>query len=208
MIPVLRCAHIALGDLSADASALPWRGLPGVRFCDAVTAAAPKQGTEVRAAWHDDEWRLLFTAADTDPWATMTQRDAPLYEEETVEVFFDPVGDLESYFEIEVNPLGTVLDLVLRKSRSGYKGDRAWQCEGLRTLVRRHDGGWSAEMAIPFASVTNSPPRTGSRWRANFCRIDRPSRDGTLPRELTSWSPPLRASFHTPERFGVIEFAG
>ena len=208
MIPVLRCAHIALGDLSADASALPWRGLPGVRFCDAVTAAAPKQGTEVRAAWSEEEWRLLFIADDSDPWATMTQRDAPLYEEETVEVFFDPVGDLESYFEIEVNPLGTVLDLVLRKSRSGYKADRAWQCEGLRTLVRRHDGGWSAEMAIPFASVTNSPPRTGSRWRANFCRIDRPSRDGTLPRELTSWSPPLRASFHTPERFGVIEFAG
>ncbi len=206
MIPVLRCARLALGDLSADASALPWRGLPGVRFCDAVTAAAPKQGTEVRAAWSEDEWRLLFIADDTDPWATMTQRDAPLYEEETVEVFFDPAGDLESYFEIEVNPLGTVLDLVLRKSRSGYKADRAWQCEGLRTLVRRHDGGWSAEMAIPFASVTNSPPRTGSRWRANFCRIDRPSRDGTLPRELTSWSPPLRANFHTPERFGVIEF--
>ena len=208
MIPVLRCARLALGDLSADANALPWRGLPGVRFCDAVTAAAPKQGTEVRAAWSEDEWRLLFIADDTDPWATMTQRDAPLYEEETVEVFFDPAGDLESYFEIEVNPLGTVLDLVLRKSRSGYKADRAWQCEGLRTLVRRHDGGWSAEMAIPFASVTNSPPRAGSRWRANFCRIDRPSRDGTLPRELTSWSPPLRANFHTPERFGVIEFAG
>jgi len=206
MIPVLRCARLALGDLSADASALPWRGLPGVRFCDAVTAAAPKQGTEVRAAWSEEEWRLLFIADDTDPWATMTQRDAPLYEEETIEVFFDSVGDLESYFEIEVNPLGTVLDLVLRKSRSGYKADRAWQCEGLRTLVRRHDGGWSAEMAIPFASVTNSPPRTGSRWRANFCRIDRPSRDGTLPRELTAWSPPLRASFHTPERFGVIEF--
>ncbi len=53
MIPVLRCARLALGDLSADASALPWRGLPGVRFCDAVTAAAPKQGTEVRAAWSE-----------------------------------------------------------------------------------------------------------------------------------------------------------
>ena len=206
MIPVLRCVRLALGELSADASAAPWCEILGVRFCDAVTGAAPKQGTEVRAAWNDDEWRLLFIADDTNPWATMTQRDAPLYEEETVEVFFDPVGDLESYFEIEVNPLGTVLDLVLRKSRSGYKADRAWQCEGLRTLVRRHAGGWSAEIAIPFASVTNSPPRPGSRWRANFCRIDRPSRDGSLPRELTAWSPLLRASFHTPERFGVIEF--
>ncbi len=207
MIPVLRCAHRALGELSADADALPWRELPPVRFADAITGAAPKQGTEVRATWDDDEFRLLFVVDDTDPWATITQRDAPLYEEETVEVFFDPAGDLETYFEIEVNPLGTVLDLVLRKSRSGYKGDVAWDCDGLRTLVRIHAGGWSAELAIPFASVTNSPPRNGSQWRANFCRIDRPSRDGSLPRELTAWSPPLRASFHTPERFGVIEFA-
>ena len=207
MIPVLHCTHRAPGELSADAKAPLWRDLPGVRFADALTGAEPKQGTEVRAAWSDDEWRLLFVADDSDPWATMTQRDAPLYEEETVEVFFDPCGDLQSYFEIEVNPLGAVLDLVFRKSRSGYKGDRAWDCEGLQTLVRRHAEGWTAELAIPFASVTNSPPRAGSQWRANFCRIDRPSRDGSLPRELTAWSSPLRASFHTPERFGVIEFA-
>ena len=175
---------------------------------DVETGATPEQGTTVRAAWDADELRIQVHAEDRDAWATITQRDGPLWEEEVVEVFLDPVGDGECYFEFEVNPLGTVLDLVLRKSRSGYKADRAWQCEGLRTLVRRHPGGWSVEMAIPFASVTNSPPRTGSRWRANFCRIDRPSRDGTLPRELTAWSPPLRATFHTPERFGVIEFAG
>ena len=207
MIPVLRCARRALGELSADAEAPFWRDLQGVCFADAVTGAAPKQGTEVYSAWSDDEWRLLFVAEDTDPWATMTERDAPLYEEETVEVFFDPASDLESYFEIEVNPLGTVLDLVLRKSRSGYKGDRAWDCDGLRTLVRRHAQGWSAEMAIPFASVTNSSPCIGSQWCVNFCRIDRPSRDGSLPRELSAWSPPLRANFHTPERFGIVEFA-
>ena len=207
MIPVLLCTHRVLGELTADADASPWRELPCVRFADALTGGIPNQWTEVRAVWSDDEWRLLFVAEDSDPWATMTERDSPIYEEETVEVFFDPAGDLESYFEIEVNPLGTVLDLVLRKSRSGYKADRAWDCDGLRTLVRRHAQGWSAEMAIPFASVTNSPPHTGSRWRANFCRIDRPSRDSSVPRELTAWSPPLRASFHTPERFGVIEFA-
>ena len=206
MKPVLICARRVAGELSADAGASPWCDLPGVRFADAGTGEVPKQGTEVRATWSDDEWRLLFVAEDADPWATLIARDAPLYEEETVEVFFDPAGDLESYFEIEVNPLGAVLDLIFRKSRSGYKGDRAWDCEGLRTLVRIHAGGWSAELAIPFASVTNSPPHVGSQWRANFCRIDRPSRDGSLPRELTAWSPPLRASFHTPERFGVVEF--
>ena len=206
MIPILHCPHRAAGELSADADSSPWRDIPSVRLADAVTSHAPKQGTEVRALWNGAEWRLLFQVTDKDPWATMTKHDANLYEEEVVEVFLDPAGDLQSYFEIEVNPLGTVLDLVLRKSRSGYKGDVAWDCEGLRTLVRSRPGGWSAEMAIPFASVTNSPPLAGSRWRANFYRIDRPSRDGSVPRELTAWSPPLRPNFHTPEKFGIIEF--
>jgi hypothetical protein len=97
------------------------------------------------------------------------------------------------------------LDIVFRKSRSGYKGDWAWDCAGLRSVVRKGDCFWAAEVAIPFASVSEVQPL---RWRANFCRIDRPSRDGSLPRELSAWSPPLRDNFHTPERFGTVEFAG
>jgi len=38
----------------------------------------------------------------------------------------------------------------------------------------------------------------------NFCRIDRPP---GVPRELSAWSPTGRANFHTPERFGILEFA-
>lgn len=208
MIPTLFCPRRDFRELTADVVAEPWRGIAPVRFFEAVTGAAPQQGTEVRCAWDANEWRILFHAADSDAWATMTERDASLYEEETVEVFFDPAGDLESYFEIEVNPLGAVLDIVFRKSRSGYKGDRAWDCEGLRTLVRKDAVAWTVELAIPFASVTNAPPQAGARWRVNFCRIDRPSRADSIPRELTAWSPPLRANFHTPERFGIVEFAG
>jgi hypothetical protein len=194
-----------MGDLTCDPTSPDWRDLEAVELLEAVTGGPPKQRTFVRAAWNEQEWRILFECEDTDPWATMTVRDEPLFKEETVEVFFDPVGDLEGYFEIEVNPLGTVLDLVLRRSRSGYKGDSAWDCEGLRAAARIVDGGWVAEIAIPFASVA-SPPQPGTEWRVNFCRIDRPSREGSLPRELSAWSPPLRDNFHTPERFGAVRF--
>src|SRR4051794_1378308 len=134
---------------------------------------------------------------------TQTKRDGPLWEEEVAEVFLDPVGDLESYFEFEVNPLNTVLDLVARKNRSGYTKDFRWQCQGWRTAVRRTSTGWCAEMAFPFASVASERPKEGSRWRINFCRIDRPP---GIDRELSAWSPTGRASFHTPERFGFLEF--
>ena len=161
------------------------------------------QATSVRAAWDADELRVLFHAEDAHIQATLTERDAPLYTEEVVEVFLDPVGDRECYFEIEVNPLNAVLDLVLRRNRSGYAKDVSWNCEGLRTWVRREAGEWSAELAIPFRSVAAAPPESGAMWRANFLRIDRPP---GMPRELSAWSPTGLANFHVPERFGFIAF--
>ena len=202
-LPTLLCGQRAAGVLSADAQSEFWRAIPAVGFREAVSGAEPHQGTSVRAVWSAEELRLLFHAADTHAWATLTERDAPLYEEEVVEVFLDPVGDLESYFEIEVNPLNAVLDLVLRRNRSGYAKDFAWRCEGLRTAVTKSANAWSAELSIPFRSLIAAPPNVGDRWRVNFCRIDRPP---GMPRELTSWSPTGRANFHTPERFGTMEF--
>lgn len=172
-------------------------------FRENVSGAAPEQGTTVACAWDERELRVRFECMDREPWATIVQRDGPLWEEEVVEVFVDPVGDGASYFEIEVNPLGTVLDLVLRRNRSGYKKDFAWDCEGLRAEVRRTAAGWNAELAIPIASLVAEPPRAGSEWRVNFTRIDRP-RD--RERELSAWTPTLLATFHAPERFGVLRF--
>ena len=203
-LPVLVCPSREVGALTADVESEFWQAVPVAGFRDTVCSAPPQQETQVRAAWSAEELRVLFHAEDTHAWAMLTARDAPLYEEEVVEVFLDPTSDLESYFEIEVNPLNAVLDLVLRRNRSGYAKDFAWRCEGLRTAVVKSATAWSAELSIPFRSLTAAPPKPGDRWRVNFCRIDRPL---GVPRELTAWSPTGRANFHTPERFGVLEFA-
>ena len=204
-LPTLICARWASGPPTADGPAEIWQNVPPVELRETVSGAVPRQATSVRVAWSAEELRVLFHAEDTHPWATLTERDAPLYEEEVVEVFLDPVGDLESYFEIEVNPLNAVLDLVLRRNRSGYVKDFAWRCAGLRTAVVKTDAAWTAELAIPFRSLMAEPPRAGDCWRVNFCRIDRPP---GVPRELSSWSPAGRANFHTPERFGTLRFTG
>ena len=202
-LPTLVCSRCQAGALTADAQSEFWRAIPAGMFCDAVSGAEPQQGTSIRAVWDAEELRVLFQASDTHAWATLTERDAPLYEEEVIEVFLDPAGDLASYFEIEINPLNAVLDLVLRRNRSGYVKDFAWRCEGLRTAVAKSATAWSAELSIPFRSLTDAPPKVGDYWRVNFCRIDRPP---GVPRELTAWSPTGRANFHTPERFGVMRF--
>ena len=192
-----------LGGVTADPLGEIWRDIAAHEMRLAVDNRPPQQGTVVKSVWDADEWRVLFAVDDTHAWATLTERGAPLYQEEVVEVFIDPVGDLENYFEIEVNPLNAVLEVVLRRNRSGYGKDFAWRCEGLRTAVQRTDAGWCAELAIPFHSLVAEPPQAGAKWRANFCRIDRPP---GVERELTAWSPPGRANFHTPEQFGWIEF--
>ena len=135
----------------------------------------------------------------------MTRRKDPLYEEEVLEVFLDPVGDGASYFEIEVNPLNAVLDLVVRRNRSGWLKDFSWKCEGLETAVCRLPDGWAAELAIPFAALGSLQTGAGVEWRANFCRIDRPK---GRERELSAWSPTFCGTFHSPGRFGVVEFCG
>jgi len=172
-------------------------------FNENIGGTVPEQGTVVSCAWDERELRVRFVCVDREPWATITQRDGPLWEEEVVEVFLDPVGDGESYFEIEVNPLGTVLDLVLRRNRSGYKKDFAWDCEGLRAEVQRTPAGWEVEIAIPFASIAAGAPQAGAEWRVNFTRIDRP-RD--RERELSAWAPTRLGTFHAPDRFGVLRF--
>jgi hypothetical protein len=170
---------------------------------DNLTGAAPLQATRVTLSRTRAHLRLRFECEDSRPWATITRRDGPLYQEEVVEAFFDPFGDLECYFEIEVNPLNTVLDLMLRRVGKGWRKEFAWKCEGLETRAAFTAAGWMADLAIPFAAVVSRPPAPGSVWRANFVRIDRPA---AAPRELSSWSPTGRNTFHEPGRFGFIEF--
>jgi len=165
----------------------------------------PEQRTEVRACWTRDALHLQFAVWDTDPWATLLERKALLYTEEVVEVFLDPAGDGEGYFELELNPLNTVLDLALRRNRSGFLKDFGWVCEGLSTGVRRTPWGWVGSWKIPFLAVAAEPPAAGAVWRVNFCRIDRPK---GRPRELSAWVPTLSGTFHSPRHFGALEFSG
>ena len=191
--------------VNADAAETCWREAEPCQLLDNVTRQAASQTTQVRAVWDEAAWSLLFEMEDAHPWATLTQPDGPLWTEEVVEVFVDPVGDLESYFEVEINPLGTVVDLVLRRTLSGWRKDFAWQVEGLGSVVRRTADGWAAELRLPFTSVAREPPAPGTFWRANFLRIDRPNGPGSEG-VLSAWSPTGLRNFHRPECFGTVEF--
>lgn len=203
--PCLVCHRRKLDPALGYAHTEFWEKIPATPLLDTVTGRMPRQPSWFKTAWDESELRVIFHCEDERAWATLRERDAALYEEEVVEVFLDPVGDLESYFEIEVNPLNAVCDLVLRRTRSGYRKDFAWDCNGLRTAVTKDAQSWSAELSIPFASLDPALPTRSGVWRANFYRIDRPTDE---PPELSAWSPTGQPLFHVQQRFGWLEFAG
>ncbi len=206
-VPSLQTHRRPLEPVTADPGSPFWQSIAPIELSDNLGAPAPAQRTTVRTAHDAQVWRVLFEVHDTHPWATLTARDARLWTEEAVEVFIDPVGDLESYFEIEINPLGAVCDLVLRRSASGWVRDFGWDVEGLVSHARATATGWAAELAIPFASLLGRPPEPGARWRVNFFRIDRPGGAGTEA-DLSAWSPTGMRQFHRPQHFGTVEFVG
>ena len=204
--PRLLCKRAALRPLTADPADPRWRDVAPVSLRENVSGQAASQASRVYTAWDDTGWRVLFDLEDPHPWATLTEHDGPLWTEEVVEVFLDPVGDLESYFEVEINPLGTTVDLVLRRTASGWRKDFAWHVDGLEGLARRTATGWAAELRVPFEAIAAPRPRPGTSWRVNFLRIDRPGGADTEA-ELSAWSPTGLRNFHRPEFFGWVEFA-
>jgi hypothetical protein len=59
---------------------------------------------------------------------------------------------------------------------------------------------WTCEVRIPLSALSETAPTVGTRWRANLYRIDR------AHRAFLASNPLLSGSFHTPDRFGWLEF--
>jgi hypothetical protein len=171
---------------------------------------ATPRNTVARLLWDDDYLYVGFQCPDPDIQGSMKQRDQNLWEEdEVVELFADAGADQGCYLEFEVNPLNTVVDLVIPKAGSPgpIEGKKMWDAKGMRTAVSTLPGGWRVEMAIPlvcFLDAPNTPPKPGDEWRINLYRVDAVREQV----EYQAWSPTNtpEPSFHVPERFGTLRF--
>jgi hypothetical protein len=188
----------------------PWN-VPEV--CDrvelrrATDGVAARQRTTVAAYCDDEILTIVFAGVDDRVVATLREHDAPLYQEDVVEVFLAP-SRLEEYFEIEVNPLGTTFDARIESPdgvRSTMKTDLAWTCEGLFPGVRRDGDAFDVVLRIPFAALGRTAPADGETWRGNFFRIDR---DPAAGDEFLAWQPTMRTppDFHVSAAFGTLRF--
>lgn len=179
--------------------------------------------TTFRAAASPEALLLRWDCRDERPWHTLTSRDAPLWNEEVVEIFLDPTGTGRDYAEIEINPANVVCDLRIRGASPALVGEIAWDFDGLTTHVfawrsaEAGPDGWTAVARLPWPgfralspeAASLVPPAPGSEWRFNVFRIKRPGGPADPERDAiyAAWSVPDGPTFHVPAVFGTMVFS-
>ena len=158
----------------------------------------------------------LMEATDNRLTATFDKDFENLWTEDVFEAFLWPEEKDPIYFEYEISPLNRELPIVVPNLEGRFKGWLPWHYDGERktrkaTSVTGGDKksgaaitGWKAEVFIPFAlmePMRNAKPDSGSRWRANFYRVDH---DGGMS---TGWDwARVGPSFHDFRNFGTLIF--
>ncbi|NIM49938.1 MAG: carbohydrate-binding family 9-like protein [Gemmatimonadales bacterium] len=197
---------------------------------------APRWRTRVKMLWDGGFFYIGAQLEEPHVWATLTKRDTVVYQDNDFEVFLDPDGDTHNYYELEINALGTVWDLLLVKPyRDGGPAVTGWDIAGLQAAISiqgtlndpsDRDRGWTVELALPWNALAGHAPqgrgpRDGEQWRVNFSRVQwtgevmdgryrkvtDPSTGRPLPEENWVWSPQGAANMHMPEMWGVVQFS-
>ena len=173
--------------------------------------SATKLSTDARIMYDEKFLYFAFRAVDKNIWATMKHRDEHLWLEEVVEVFLQANPTVPNYIELEVNPLGTMLDIYLLDTRKPLHYE-SWNSEKLQWAVhvdgtvdgKDGDREWTCEIALPLediATATHLPPQPGDRWRMNLYRVEQKPEVAEL-----AWSATLQDDFHVLSRLGEIVF--
>lgn len=210
--PVARAARVE-ADFTPDGklSEPAWQRAPVARleYRGRDGAAMPELSTAVRALWSDEFLYLAYECPFTrltvfDPPLVgqkrydMQKRGVSLWDRDVVEAFINSDPQKPGrYVEVQVAPTNERLDLMVDLPGRDF----AWN-SGLESAVKIDSTArvWTCEMRIPLKSISAAKPQAGARWRANFFRCDAAHQAGL------AWSPPLVGNFHTPEKFGVLEF--
>jgi hypothetical protein len=128
--------------------------------------------TEVRIAFDESQLFLGVTLNDTEPDRVIgfqKQRDAWIGSDDRFMWILDTYRDGRTAYFFEINPAGLMGDGLVRVG-SGDSLNKSW--DGIwDARVRRADHGWTAEIRIPFRTLSFDPDL--ANWGINFQRTVR-----------------------------------
>ena len=142
---------------------------------DDFTQQSPDEGqpsserTEVRMLYSTEKLYIGFECYDSEPKkvvANEMRRDGQLWQNDNVYVMLDTYGDKRQCVFFRMNALGAQSDTAVTDGGENLNGswDCIWEAAG-----RRHDKGWTVEIAIPFNQLRFKKDDS-MVWGVNFGR--------------------------------------
>jgi len=212
---VLRVRRTEDFAVNGQGDAAAWKEVAWEPLNLRKTGGLPYQ-TRVKVLYSDTGLYVLMEGEDRKVTATMSEDFLDLWNEDVFEFFLWTDEEHPVYFEYEISPLGFELPILIPNLGGRFLGWRPWHYEGKRKTRKatatvggpKQSGadvtGWTAEVFVPYdllEPLGNVPPKPGTRWRANFYRVDYD--DG----RTTSWDwARVGPSFHEFEKFGTLLF--
>jgi hypothetical protein len=192
----------------------------------------PLYKTEVKMLWDSTYLYVYAKLYEPHIWGDIYKHDEIVYLNNDFEIFLKPNLYQAEYYEIEVNPLHTIFDLMLPKPyRFGGQAITHWDVKNLKSAVHINgtrnnpqdiDTFWSVEFAIPHQSLYafgKSPmPKENDYWLCNFSRVQwqhdiinnqysrKKVNNKTVAEDNWVWSPVGLVNMHYPERWGYLKF--
>jgi len=191
-----KTSALAPDTLDGNLNKTVWTQVPWTEdFVDISTKTIPKLRTRAKMRWDDDFLYVAAELEEPDVWATLTEHNSVIFQDNDFEVFVDANGTTHHYKEFEINAFGTTWDLSLDKpygdggseNSSRVFGPHGWDMQPpLRSAVAVSPAGvindpstpnkqWSVEIALPLRELAynNTPnmPVHGTFWRLGFSRV-------------------------------------
>lgn len=128
------------GKLNEEA----WQSAPeSDRFVDLISGEDSIHDTHVKVLWDEENLYIGFWLEEPVVEGSLTERNAPLYTENNAEVF---IGGKDSYYEFEINALGTIYEAFFiwmeAYGEGGFAENPAFRLDNPK--VRNFNGvGWN-----------------------------------------------------------------
>lgn len=167
-----------------------------------IFAPKPIPPTAAKICWDRQALYVIIEADEPTPEnirALATDGDSEqVYNDDHVELFFDPDGDGQRYSHMAVNTRGVLT------------GDT----KGVEVACKVGAGHWVMELRIPWTTARATVPDDLTRWAGNFNRDRFATRSHDrheleAAHTLSSWSPairPVSPGYHNPAKWGTIRF--
>jgi len=129
--------------------------------------AVPPERTLVRVLYDEDNLYFSIMASDPAPvTARVKQRDGAIDSDDIVRIYLDPDMTRRNGYIFEVNPLGARREgLIQNNTDALYQWNTLW---GAKARILKT--GWSAEVVIPFRSISYG---SRSDWGFDLFRLVR-----------------------------------